>query len=79
MQVTYTRYLPLLAKIGHRFTELSVTSRLAKKQNHLQHYHDAQNKQELVDGAGKSAYEEEKGRDPGSQGQIKENMDSDAP
>ena len=79
MQVTYTRYLPLLAKIGHRFTELSVTSRLAKKQNHLQHYHDAQNKQELVDGAGKSAYEEEKGKDPGSQGQIKENMDSDAP
>lgn len=79
MQVTYTRYLPLLAKIGHRFTELSVTSRLAKKQNHLQHYHDAQNKQELVDGAGKSAYEEEKGRDPGSQDQIKENMDSDAP
>jgi len=29
VQVTWTRYLPLLAKIGHRFTELSVRSRLA--------------------------------------------------
>jgi len=31
VQVTYTRYLPLLAKIGHRFTELSVASRLSSK------------------------------------------------
>lgn len=31
VQMTYTRYLPLLAKIGHRFTELSVASRLSSK------------------------------------------------
>ena len=29
VQITYTRYLPTLAKIGSRFTELSVISRLA--------------------------------------------------
>lgn len=29
VQITYTRYLPILAKIGRRFTELSVISRLA--------------------------------------------------
>lgn len=33
VQVTWTRYLPLLAKIGHRFTELSVRSRLAVASN----------------------------------------------
>ena len=33
IQVTWTRYLPLLAKIGHRFTELSVRSRLASITN----------------------------------------------
>lgn len=32
VQVTYTKYLPLLAKIGQRLTEISVTSRLAKRQ-----------------------------------------------
>lgn len=31
VQITYARYLPLLAKIGHSFTELSVTSRLNNK------------------------------------------------
>lgn len=29
IQITYTRYLPLLTKIGRKFTELSVKSRLA--------------------------------------------------
>ena len=28
VQITYTRYLPTLAKIGQRFTEISVFSRL---------------------------------------------------
>lgn len=31
IQVTYARYLPLLAKIGHRFTELALASRLQRK------------------------------------------------
>lgn len=33
IQITYTRYLPLLTKIGKKFTELSVKSRLAQKEN----------------------------------------------
>lgn len=32
VQVTYTKYLPILAKIGQKFTEISVMSRLAKKE-----------------------------------------------
>lgn len=32
VQVTYAKYLPLLAKIGLRLTEISVASRLAKRQ-----------------------------------------------
>lgn len=50
VQVTYTRYLPLLAKIGHRFTELSVTSRLAKRQHQLQHHNGAHDRQGVADG-----------------------------
>lgn len=32
VQVTYTKHLPILAKIGQKFTEISIMSRLAKKQ-----------------------------------------------
>jgi len=31
VQVTYTRYLPILAKVGHKFTEIALASKLAKK------------------------------------------------
>lgn len=34
--ITCTRYLPLLAKIGQKFTEIAVASRLAKHQQQLQ-------------------------------------------
>lgn len=32
VQVAYTKYLPILAKIGQKFTEISIMSRLAKKE-----------------------------------------------
>lgn len=36
VQITYTKYIPLLAKIGQRFTELSITSRMARRSHHQQ-------------------------------------------
>jgi hypothetical protein len=51
IQVTFMRYLPLLTKIGQKFTELSVESRLAQnfnevqkrsESNHDQDFHDIQ-------------------------------------